>query len=631
MTIIPEHLKSFIIDQKTQSYSPVQQATWRFILRLLKDHLSQHAHPFYCQGLEATGITTEQIPQISDISESLKKVGWQAVAVSGFIPPQVFMEMQSLGLLPIAAEMRSLEHFMYTPAPDIVHEAAGHAPMLALPEYSEYLRAYAEVSKKAIRSYFDDQMYKAIRQLSDLKENPHSTIEQINSAQEQLEALNQQSQADKSELSEAAYLARMNWWTAEYGLIGDLENPKIYGAGLLSSLGESESCLKPEVKKIPLTLDALNYAYNITEPQPQLFVTPDFNHLKVLLEQMTQTMAYKTGGVSALTKALNSRLVNTVQLCSGLTISGILSSYKASHPADNQTTHLKASHQASHKTPSQNHTELIEFIKFTGPCQLGYQNIVLPEHGPSRHPQGISSPLGVPIGFEKPLTRYTLSELREHGISLGANVTLNWPSGYQLVGNLKNILTFEQKNLIFTFTQATLSFTNPLDLNYHEILFKPEWGEFDLLMGTKVTSVFGGNLSSDGNINQSAKTHAQQQPHQQQNQPPPPPTTGFLSELNSLHLQIKQWRDELLNDTPSIHSKSLVTQTFNLWSQSPHPKDKKQWLLTFEVYELLLMLKASDQYLEPIRDTINQIIKSDNALGNYIKKALLLLEANNDK
>src|SRR5690606_26851802 len=146
-------------------------------------------------------------------------------------PPAIFMEMQARCILPIARDMRSIEHLLYTPAPDIVHEAAGHAPMVAHPEYSQYLKEYAQVAKNAIISSEDMAVYEAIRLLSDVKENPQSTAEEIKAAGNRLQA----AVSHVSYVSEATQLSRMNWWTAEYGLIGTLENPKIYGAGLLSS------------------------------------------------------------------------------------------------------------------------------------------------------------------------------------------------------------------------------------------------------------------------------------------------------------------------------------------------------------------------------------------------------------
>src|SRR5207237_10534435 len=116
-------------------------------------------------GFRETGISTERIPLIEEMDRNLRKFNWRAVAVSGFIPPAVFMEFLSLGILPIACDMRTLEHLAYTPAPDIVHEAAGHAPILIEPEFSEYLKSYARVAKKAIVNSTDLEVYEAIRVL----------------------------------------------------------------------------------------------------------------------------------------------------------------------------------------------------------------------------------------------------------------------------------------------------------------------------------------------------------------------------------------------------------------------------------------------------------------------------------
>ena len=176
---LPNHLKKYVVDQNYDRYTPIDQATWRYILRQLKDFLSKNAHECYLEGLEKTGISSEEIPKISEMNKKLKNFGWQAVPVSGFIPPAAFMELQSLSLLPIASDMRSLDHLLYTPAPDIVHEAAGHAPILVNTEYAEYLKAYAQVAKKSIISKDDLEIYEAIRNLSDIKENSSSTEQEI--------------------------------------------------------------------------------------------------------------------------------------------------------------------------------------------------------------------------------------------------------------------------------------------------------------------------------------------------------------------------------------------------------------------------------------------------------------------
>ena len=96
------------------------------------------------------------------------------LCVRGFIPPNAFMEFQSLKILPIAADMRSHKNITYTPSPDIAHEAAGHAPIIANEDYSEYLINYGEIASKAIISSEDLEVYYAIRNLSDIKENINS-------------------------------------------------------------------------------------------------------------------------------------------------------------------------------------------------------------------------------------------------------------------------------------------------------------------------------------------------------------------------------------------------------------------------------------------------------------------------
>ncbi|MCB0386798.1 MAG: phenylalanine 4-monooxygenase, partial [Bdellovibrionales bacterium] len=157
-------------------------------MRRLIDYLSVHAHPCYVDGLAKTGITSEFIPRIEEMDAKLREFGWSALPVSGFIPPAAFMEFQSLGILPIASDMRTIDHLLYTPAPDIVHEAAGHAPILVDPAFARYLKRYGEVASKAILSKEDMDQYEAIRVLSDTKEDPTSTKEQVAEAMKQLES-----------------------------------------------------------------------------------------------------------------------------------------------------------------------------------------------------------------------------------------------------------------------------------------------------------------------------------------------------------------------------------------------------------------------------------------------------------
>src|SRR5579871_286609 len=142
--VVPPHLRRFVVQQDYAQYDAMDQAVWRFVLLQTRARLVETAHPAYRDGLAATGISVERIPSIDEMNERLGRFGWGAVCVDGFIPPRAFQEFQALGILPIAAEMRTREHLVYTPAPDIIHEAAGHAPILPDRVYSEYLRRIGE-------------------------------------------------------------------------------------------------------------------------------------------------------------------------------------------------------------------------------------------------------------------------------------------------------------------------------------------------------------------------------------------------------------------------------------------------------------------------------------------------------
>ncbi len=300
---LPAHLKQFIKPQNYEDYTPINQAVWRYVMRKNVDYLSRVAHSSYLEGLKQTGISIDHIPNMYGMNRILKEIGWAAVAVDGFIPPAAFMEFQAFNVLVIASDIRQLEHIEYTPAPDIIHEGAGHAPIIANPEYAEYLRRFGEIGCKAISSAKDYEIYEAIRHLSIIKEAEDTPQEEIEAAEKRVDEL----QNDQREQSEMAQIRNLHWWTVEYGLIGTPENPKIYGAGLLSSIGESAWCMTDKVKKIPYDINAAQQEFDITKPQPQLYVTPDFAHLSLVLEEFANKMALRVGGLEGLQKLINSK------------------------------------------------------------------------------------------------------------------------------------------------------------------------------------------------------------------------------------------------------------------------------------------------------------------------------------
>ena len=455
-SFVPSHLKKYTVRQDYKKYSSEDQAVWRFIMKGINHNLSLYGCPGGLEGFKKTGIRQDKIPKIFDIDRKLQKFGWRAVCISGFIPPRAFMEFQMNKILPIASEIRSIQHIFYTPAPDIVHEAVGHIPFLNNPVFSKFLEKYAHTVLKAIMSQEDIEKYKAIRALSDLKENPKSTDLQIQKQEQKLKSIIK----NISYTSEASYLSRLIWWTSEYGLMGSLKNPKIYGAGLVSSIGESLQIKK--VKKIKLDKNCLNYPFDITDFQPQLFVAKNFEHLLEVLEIVSKKMAFKRGGLYGADQALKSKTLNTVVLDSGLQISGILE-----------------------KTIQTKNKDLV-FLKFSGPVQLSFKNKQLKGHDASYHKEGYSTPLKLLTKSKTPFHLWTLREMQSQGLKKGKKAKMSFKGGIRLEGELESYLKTKGCLLVLTFKNCLIKDRNG------NILYQPSWGPFDLAVGSSITSVFSG-------------------------------------------------------------------------------------------------------------------------------------------
>jgi len=444
---LPKHLLQFAVDQRYDDYTPVDHAVWRFIMRQNMFFLKEYAHKVYFQGLLDTGISFERIPRISEMNEILGKIGWGAVAVDGFIPPAAFMEFQAYKVLVIACDMRQLHHIEYTPAPDIVHEAAGHAPIIVDREYSDYLQRFGEVGARAMSSKKDFELYEAIRHLSILKELPDSDAKEVEEATRKVE----EGQQNLGNPSEMALLSRLHWWTVEYGLIGTLEKPKIYGAGLLSSIGESVSCLEPDVKKIPYSIEAAQTAFDITTKQPQLFVCRDFQHLRNVLEEFAKKMAFMVGGLEGINKAIACHNTATCEYSSGLQVSGTFTEVL---------------------TDSQNQPI---YLRTDGPTALAYRDKELAGHNRDYHKDGFGSPIG----------RWKETEIRE-----GRQVRLEFESGVLVDGRIEKILRRDDTIQLITFSDCTARLEN-------RVLFDPAWGTFDMAVGERIASVFNGAADKD--------------------------------------------------------------------------------------------------------------------------------------
>ncbi|MGB5820885.1 MAG: aromatic amino acid hydroxylase [Saonia sp.] len=529
---LPPHLKQFIKPQDYEDYSPMDQAVWRYVMRKNVSYLSTVAHESYREGLRKSGIAIDSIPSMYGMNRILKEIGWAAVAVDGFIPPNAFMEFQAYKVLVIASDIRQLEHIAYTPAPDIIHEAAGHAPIIANPDYAEYLRRFGEIGAKAILSSHDNEVYEAIRKLSILKEAPNATQEAIATAEKEVNTL----QNKKVQLSEMAQIRNLHWWTVEYGLIGTLEHPKIYGAGLLSSIGESEWCLTDEVQKIPYTVEAAEQEFDITKPQPQLYVTPDFAHLMEVLEEFSNGLALRKGGFRGLQKLIDSKKLGTIELNTGLQISGVFTQMITDE--DNA----------------------VVFFKTEGPTALANREKELIGHGIEVYANGFSSPIGKLKGINLAIENMGPRDLKAYNFYDGKRISFEYESGITVEGlNITGIRNVNGKLILIQFEDCTVTYKD-------EVLFKPELGTFDLAVGSSIISAYAGSADfrSFDNLYQVSKTKTVKINKDVQ-----------TLTLESLYQQIRDFRE----GTNTTISRNEVFREL----MANFPED---WLLSVELYEL---------------------------------------------
>ena len=280
-----------------------------------------------------------------------------------------------------------------------------------------------------------------------MKEQPNSDPKEVEEALKLVE----HRQNTLGEPSEMALLSRLHWWTVEYGLIGTLENPKIYGAGLLSSIGESVSCLEPHVKKILYSIEAASTPFDITTKQPQLFVCRDFKHLRDVLEEFASKMAYQVGGLEGINKAIECKNTATCEYSSGLQVTGVFSEVIVD-PKNNPI-----------------------YLRTNGPSALAYQDKELAGHGRDYHKDGFGSP----IGSWKPTD-----------ITEDKKAKLEFESGVIVEGKIDKVLRRDGKLLLITFSNCTAKYGD-------RVLFEPAWGTYDMAVGDRISSVFNGAADKD--------------------------------------------------------------------------------------------------------------------------------------
>jgi phenylalanine-4-hydroxylase len=563
---IPDHLREYITEQDPSLYTPIDHAVWRYVMRVSKHFFGKHGHPLYLQGLETTGIASDRIPLVSEMDAALRKLGWRAVVINGFIPPAIFLEFQSLRILAIACDIRKLENLGYTPSPDIIHEAAGHVPIVADPDYRAYLEDYGEVARNAIITKFDLELYDAIFKLSEIKENPHADSAEIARAQARFEDVAKRETAP----SEAALLTRMAWWTTEYGLLEVDGKPLIYGAGLLSSIQESYHCLDASVKKIPFTLDAaIHTSYDITRPQPQLFVARSFADLRDALDGFADTMAFRRGGAYGLEVARQAENTVSVALDNGLTLSGIVKSYLLGPDA------------------------LPSAFTLSGLKQISFDSREIDE----LHTHSISDDLFIPL-FPEAALKASPEELKRklHGSGLTTR------SGLRVLGRFKKEINLGRSARVWILENVKI-----VDLA-GKTLFAESRRHYPLFLGSSIPSVFGGAADRNSYILRNRKPVSKVKSHQSNR-------TSANTDLCDLYARTRRFRDSGARDPRQLDP---IHEMLRMCA----PKD---WLLRLELLELYSNMEPEGVAAAKLRNELAELKSESAEIKEMIERGISIL------
>jgi phenylalanine-4-hydroxylase len=230
----PTTAPDFTIEQNWEGYSEEEHAIWRLLFERQERLLAGRACREYLEGLGALGVAARGIPDFRRLSEILERTtGWRIVAVPGLVPDAVFFDFLAQRRFPSTCFIRRRDQLDYLQEPDVFHDIVGHVPLLMNPVFADYMQAYGQGGLKALG------------------------------------------------LGHLERLARLYWYTVEFGLIATAEGLRIYGSGILSSAGESVYCLEdPRPQRLGFDLRrVMRTRYHIDRYQDSYFVIDGFDQL----------------------------------------------------------------------------------------------------------------------------------------------------------------------------------------------------------------------------------------------------------------------------------------------------------------------------------------------------------------
>lgn len=228
------HNTDFTIDQGWKHYTQQEHTVWRTLYERQTQLLPGLACDAFVEGMRALPISADGIPNFVELSEVLnERTGWQVVAVPGLVPDEVFFDHLAHRRFPSGNFIRKPDSLDYLEEPDVFHDVFGHVPMLMHPVMADFIQAYGEAGLRA----------QGIGKLSEL--------------------------------------ARVYWYTVEFGLVRHGEGTRIYGAGIASSSSESVFAVQSaSPNRIAFDLErVMRSRYRIDDFQESYFVLESLDDL----------------------------------------------------------------------------------------------------------------------------------------------------------------------------------------------------------------------------------------------------------------------------------------------------------------------------------------------------------------
>ena len=248
------------IRQPYELYSEENQQSWRTLYARIVPRWERYANPQFLRGVGSLCLDPQRIPRLEDVNRFLSPLtGFQAKAVSGYVPAFLFFDCLRNRAFPTTITIRRRDKLDYLPEPDIFHDIAGHVPMHTDKAFADVLVRFGECAHTAAE---------LVSGMRDRETRIHALTSIIRA------------------------MARFFWFTVEFGLMRSPGGLKVYGSGLLSSYGEIGHAVEsPDVQRDPIRLEwAINQAFEIHHYQPLLFIVDSFDHLFSLVGEMEAWM-----------------------------------------------------------------------------------------------------------------------------------------------------------------------------------------------------------------------------------------------------------------------------------------------------------------------------------------------------